>query len=127
LKGYVIKTIVMLCICTAFFAMPVFAQSEVKPFTLFQEEPIVPAGQTFAIPSAVMTHDGEFHMFHYSFSSWPANVDITHLSSPDGKNWTASSGDYILRDVDSEFDAVALLASSIVVEKDAHRSSIFIR
>lgn len=72
----------------------------------------------FTDPGASIYHDGKFHMLRNGFQGWPASVEIGYLTSDDGLNWTEVSETPVFMTADAPFEAVAVLASSLVVEND---------
>ncbi|WP_420642809.1 hypothetical protein [Candidatus Leptofilum sp.] len=88
-------------------------------FTIYGEEPAVPRGnKQFTDPGAVVFHEGQFHMFHNTFTGWPASVDIAYSTSSDGISWTRVQEEPVLKSNAVPFAGVAALASSALVQED---------
>lgn len=93
-------------------------------FPVFSQEPVVrhgPEGRwdgRFMDPGAVVFADGQYHMFHNGFPSWPAEVGVIHSVSDDGLHWERVQEDWVLNQEGVDYAGLTLLASSALVEDD---------
>lgn len=102
---------------TAAITIPRFSIAD--RFTIYGDEAAVSRGdKQFTDPGAVVFYAGQFHMFHNSFTGWPASVDIVYSTSEDGLSWARAQEEPILTSRDVPFAGVAALASSVLVLED---------
>lgn len=104
-----------------FYASIVLAQTEWTPVS---EAPIVAYGErgtwngVYIEPGAALYHDGQYHLFITGYPGFPAKSGIGYLTSDDGITYTWMSPDPVLTTDDVPYAAVAIGASSVLVEDD---------
>jgi hypothetical protein len=54
-------------------------------------------------PGAIIESGGILHMYANVFSTWPGQMEIVHLTSPDGVTWSADKGGPVLSSKDVPF------------------------
>jgi len=108
-------------------ATPAPTATEAAPWPLFpvySQEPVVPHGPQgrwdgrFMDPGAVVFADGQFHMFHNGFPSWPAEVGVIHSVSDEGLQWKRVQDDWVFNQDGVDYAGLTLLAASALVEPD---------
>ena len=67
---------------------PVVTQRFVFDKAFVIDTKLTGTGDKYVNPGALIEQDGVLHMFPNSFSAWPGQMRIPHLTSEDGKAWT---------------------------------------
>lgn len=116
--GFIASMIVFVWLFTATLAL---AQTEWTPVS---DAPIVAYGErgtwngVFNEPGAALYHDGQYHLFVTGYPGFPAKSGIGYLTSDDGLTYEWMSPDPVLTTDDVPYAAVAIGASSVLVEDD---------
>lgn len=69
-------------------------------------------------PGAVLFHDGRFHMFFNSFTSWPGVIKVGYMTSSDGYHWQMAQDTPVFITDQIPFGGGKADISSIIVTED---------
>lgn len=69
-------------------------------------------------PGAILFHDGKFHMFFNSFTSWPGIIKVGYMASNDGYHWQTNQDAPVFTTNQIPFGGGKADVSSIVVMDD---------
>ena len=69
-------------------------------------------------PGAVTFHDGKFHMFFNSFTSWPGVIKVGYMTSDDGYEWQMAQDEPVFTTDQVPFGDGKADVSSVIVMDD---------
>jgi predicted GH43/DUF377 family glycosyl hydrolase len=100
------------------FSMPKFVfQGQDSSVPVLTHNPSVPMKNLFINPGAVLFHEGKFHMFFNSFTTWPGVVKVGYATSTDGDQWQVATQEPVLTTDQIPFgDGKADVSSAVVLE-----------
>ena len=92
-------------------------------FAFVSDQPTVSREMTgieeaYINPGAVIEQDGTLHMFANVFTGWPGRVQVPHLTSTDGREWSLASAGPVMTSDDVPFGTTGADVSTGYVTDD---------
>ena len=81
--------------------------------------------EAFINPGAVIEHDGTLHMYANLFTQWPGRVQVVHLTSNDGTDWTMAQEGPVLTSDDVSYAKPGIDVSTAFIRADGTWTLVF--